>query len=460
MAAEDEENVADERTVILEALVFIEKNDVYADSVIKDVLDKYSYLPSSSRAFIKRVLEGSTERRIELDHIIDQVSKTPVNRMKPVIRSIMRMSVYQLKYMDSVPASAAINEAVSLAGRKGFKTLKAFVNGVLRNIERNLDRISYPDRNTDPGSFLSIRYSCPLWLTEHLISERGFEYAKRMLESSLGARDLTVRTNLSKISVSDLMERLKEEGVDPKEHPYLPYALILKNVENLRSIKAFKEGLFQVQDVSSQLAIEAAGIKEGSFVVDVCASPGGKALHAADILASFKGGSEGSVLARDLTENKLALIDENAARHAFSNIRTGVWDALIYDPGLKEKADLVIADLPCSGIGIIGRKADIKYRIVKEDLESLSKLQRDILSVVSSYVKKGGRLLYSTCTVDRCENEDNAAWITENLPFKPLPLEGVIREVPGCDSFDKGYIQLINGVHLCDGFFISLFERI
>ncbi|MBR4718759.1 MAG: 16S rRNA (cytosine(967)-C(5))-methyltransferase, partial [Lachnospiraceae bacterium] len=233
------------RMIILETLLVIEKEPGTGYAGITQVLDKYAYLDKRDRSFIKRVLEGCIERRIELDHIIDSKSRIKVSAMKPVIRAIMRMSVYQLKYMDSVPQSAVCNEAVKLAVKKGFATLKGFVNGVLRSIARDINDIKYPDPDTPEG--MSVKYSCPVWLTEQLVNELGADIAGTVLGSSLKPSDLCIRVNLSKTTVKELESRFDDAGIKYDVSPYLPYALKLKDIDSVTGLPGFDEGLFQVQ---------------------------------------------------------------------------------------------------------------------------------------------------------------------------------------------------------------------
>ena len=440
------------RLIILEALLLIEKEDLPAGKVIKQVLDKYGYLDRQDRSFLKRVLEGTTERRIELDYIIDARSRVGTAKMKPVIRQIMRMSVYQLKYMDSVPSSAVCNEAVKLAGKKGMTGLKGFVNGVLRTIARDIDNIGYPDADTPEG--MSIKYSCPEWLVRLLIEEQGREKALSVLDSSLKKRDLCIRINLSKTDKDTLKKILEAENVICEDIPGLPYALKLRDVDSLSRLTSFADGLFAIQDTGSMLVSEAAGIREGDTVFDVCAAPGGKSMH---VLDKLKG--TGRLYAFDISEGKLERIRENADRLGFSDFEITAADAASFNEEYAGMADVLIADLPCSGLGVMGRKNDIKYNVSPDKLDSLVRLQRDILRNVSAYIKPGGRLIFSTCTIHRAENEDNFNWIKDNLPFEAESLKPYIPGEFMHDTGEEGYIQLIPGIDDSDGFFISRFVK-
>ncbi|MCR5508210.1 MAG: 16S rRNA (cytosine(967)-C(5))-methyltransferase RsmB [Lachnospiraceae bacterium] len=433
----------DLRRIILETLLAMEKDDK-SYAIIGQVLDKYAYLDRRDRAFIKRVLEGCIERRIELDYITDQKSRTPVSKMKPVIRAIMRMSVYQLKYMDSVPSSAVCNEAVKLAVSKGFSGLKGFVNGVLRSVSSGLDDIEYPDPGTDEG--LSVRYSCPLWLVTQLAGEIGRDNTEAMLKAALRPSRLYIRINVSKITPSQYAAMLDEAGIRHGSVPRLSCAMTVDDIDTVTALPGYDRGLFNVQDLGSMLVTELAGINKGDTVFDVCAAPGGKSMHALDIL-----NGSGHLYSFDISDRKLELIKDNAARSGYSNIDIMKADASVFDPRYEGMADVLIADLPCSGIGVMGRKNDIKYNLTPEREVALVKIQREILANVSRYVKPGGTLVYSTCTVHRAENEDNFRWIAKELPFEPVAVPGLLPE---------GYVQFIPGVDECDGFFISRFRRI
>ncbi len=437
-----------EREIILEALILIEKTDEYAEKVTKEILDKYAYLEKRERAFINKIIIGTVERRLTIDYIINNFSSVKVNKQKPVIRCILRMAVYQIMYLDSVPDSAAINEAVKLAKQKKFVNLSGFVNGVLRNISKNKAVIEYPDKDKEPVKYLSVVYSCPEWLCEHYIKETDKNIAESILKASLQKSKLYGRVNLSKITRDELLKRLELEGVKAVKNDATAATFEIHSVDAISDIEAFNEGLFVIQDLSSQLLIDGTDIKAGDFVVDVCAAPGGKSLHVADILCKLENEantlkSKGQVLSRDLTDIKVSRIEDNAERCLFNNIQAEVFDALEYDTALENKADVVICDLPCSGLGVIGRKPDIKYRVKKEDLEALAALQRDILNTVYKYVKPGGTLVYSTCTINKSENSANVQWIKNNLLFEQLGKER----------------QLIQGVDDTDGFFISRFRR-
>ena len=425
-------NTVNDRELILEILLAVTRDGEYSHIALRNVLENYQYLDKSERAFITRVTEGTLERMIELDYIINQFSKTKVNKMKPVIRTIIRSAVYQLKYMDSVPDSAVCNEAVKLAGKRGFSGLKGFVNGVLRNISRNLVNVKYPDKS-DTVKWLSVIYSMPEWIITEWLKNYDREMVEKMLQAFLAERPTTIRCNLSQISREKLAEELKKEGVKVRLCDTIDSALFISGYDYLGALESFRTGHFQVQDISSMEVAEWADPKEDEYIIDVCAAPGGKSLHLADKLAG-----KGHVEARDLTPYKVDLIRDNIARIGIDNIEAVCQDATVYDEASEKKADILIADLPCSGLGVLGKKTDLKYKMNPETQEELVRLQREILSVVHRYVKSGGKLLYSTCTIHRAENQENAAWFAEQYPEFELVRERQF--LPGVDDSDGFYI--------------------
>lgn len=444
------------REIILDCLLELEKGDVFSNVLVRRVLEKYDYFETQEKAFIKRVTEGTVERRIELDYVIDQFSSVPVPKMKPFIRQLMRMSVYQLFYMDAVPDSAVCNEAVRLAQKRHFQSLKGFVNGVLRNIARNKGKIVYPDPKKDWGRAVSVRYSMPEFLVDMWERDYGREQTENMCEALLETKPVSLRVSehLSEEEREKLAQSWREKGIFCERHPYLPYAWRCKNVEGLYRLPGFSEGLVTVQDVSSMLVSECAGIGAGDFVLDVCAAPGGKSLHAA---CKLRG--SGQVEARDISEEKASLIRENMERVRAENVNVKVWDACVFDEKMEGKADVLYLDLPCSGLGVLGKKRDIKYHVNRESLNELVALQKKIIETCWRYVKPYGVILYSTCTVRPAENEMQVQWMCEKFPLIAESLNPYLPEVLRCEKAESGMLQLMPGVHDCDGFFLARLRR-
>ena len=410
----------DTRETALLLFVEMEKTKNFGSSLIRDTLNKYDYEDPREKAFLKRLTEGTLESLLTLDYVINAYSKTPTNKMKPLIRSLLRLSVYQILYMDTVPDSAACNEAVRLAKKKGFERLSGFVNGVLRTITRNKEEILnsesafWQELQKNPVQALSVRYSVPEWMISLWEAQYGEEKTESMLERLKNGRPLTIRldSRLTEEEKAQEIAAIEAEGVTVQKHQLYADAWNLEGCEGIGHLPGFAEGLFYAQDVSSMLAVEAAGISGGMTVMDLCSAPGGKTT-----LAARKAGS-GQVICGDVSERKAALILENTDRMKCSNVSVNVWDASVFMEQYKESADVVLLDVPCSGLGVIGRKKEIRYRVTKEDLAALVTLQKKIVDACWQYVKPGGILLYSTCTLDVSENEEMVRYVTEKYPFE------------------------------------------
>ena len=426
------------RELVLDILLEVNEKEQYSHLVIRDVLNKYQYLEKQERAFLTRLAEGTIEHMLEMDFIINSFSKVKVNKMKPLIRNLLRMSVYQIKYMDSIPDAAVCNEAVKLARKRGFGQLRGFVNGVLRNIARELSHLQYPDEKLEPVRFLEVTYSVPAWMVEQWIKDFGYEQTKGICESFLKERPITIRTNLMKTTPDELKVKLEAEGVTVERIDKLSYAFEISGYDYLQALDSFVEGLFYVQDISSMMVAEIAAPEKENYIIDVCAAPGGKSSHLAEKMEGT-----GMVEARDLTEYKVSLIEENIERHGLANMKAVQIDATVYDEASKEKADILICDLPCSGLGVMGKKTDIRYKMTAEKQKDLVQLQRQILDTVHTYVKKGGTMIYSTCTIHKDENAGNVEWFVKKYPeFEVISNE-----------------QMFPGGEYHDGFFIAKLVR-
>lgn len=427
------------REIVLDTLLSLERGEDFSHRLLKGVLDKYNYLESREKGFIKRVTEGTIERQTELDYYLNHFSSVPVRKMKPLIRCLLRMSAYQIVYMDGVPDSAVCNEACKLAGKRKFQNLKGFVNGVLRNISKNKEALPLPDGIKNPIEFFSVKYSMPEWIVTMWLDEYGSEVCEKILEGLLQIHPVSLRfkTTLSEEERSTYVEAIGKHGVELCQSKELPYVYHAYNAEGIGSLPGFEEGVFTVQDVSSALAVEAAGIQSGDFVMDICAAPGGKSLLAAEKAAK--------VLSRDVSDRKIELIEENLERMQADNVMTQVFDATVTDEKYIEKADILLMDVPCSGLGVMGKKRDIKYHASPEGIESIMELQKTIIKSSWQYVKPGGVLLYSTCTINRGENEDMVRWICENLPFEAEEARQLLPGLMECDGFFYARLRRKNG---------------
>ncbi len=454
-------NTINEREIALDILMEVNEKEQYIHVLLNDALRKYQYLEKNERAFISRLVKGTMERRLTLDYVINQVSSVRVNKMKPLIRNLMRMSVYQMMYMEQVPVSAVCNEAVKLAKKRKFTNLSGFVNGVLRNISRQLPQIKLPDD-------LSIKYSVPQELVGMLEASYGREMTELILESFLKEKKVSAITNTVKITKKELVNLLKSQGITVEDAPYVEDAFILSDYNYLDDIEEFSAGMFQIQDISSMLAGVIASPAKDSTVLDVCAAPGGKSIFAALMMSGT-----GHVISRDVSERKTGQIEENVERLGLSNIDVEVSDAAVHNIEDEDMADMLIADLPCSGIGIIGRKPDIKYNVSRDKIDGIIQLQRKILDSIYSDVKHGGYIVYSTCTLNSQENEENVRYI-KSKGFEAVDITASLPEKliddakrAGKHYYDKlikdaadGMLTLIPGVYECDGFFVAKLKRI
>ena len=440
------------RQIVLEILLQYDKEGTMLRPLLNAVLDKYGYIDVKDRAFIKSLTEGTVERLIALDYITDRVSNRKTDKMKPVILMIIRMAVYQLVFMDHVPDSAAVNEAVKLVHIRHIDGLKGFVNGVLRGVIAYRDEgIVYPDICTE--------YSCPGWIYDRFVSDHGVDKADRMIRMSIGSMPVYLRVNRSLTDIQGAAKALEAEGISTEtvndSMSYPPY--LLKTAAG-RLIpgqsESFNKGLYSIQDLSSQSAANelwkhlevyiSEHKKVDINVIDLCASPGGKTCFMAECLSEYRAKDteeSGTVYACDISAKKLERLTENVERCRLTNVRCEVKDASVYDETMSETADAVIADLPCSGLGVLGRKVDIKYRVTPGDIIELCKLQASILSNAVRYLKDGGLLLFSVCTVTREETYGQSEKIVG------LGLHKVEERLflQGCDP--------------CDGFYYALFQK-
>ena len=415
-------------------------------------------LSEKDRALVTRLVHGTLERQLTCDRILENLTGKPVGRIKAKIRNLMRMTVYQLLFLTQIPDSAAVNEAVNLTKKAGYPFLTGFVNGVLRNLVRQIEAAGGADaylkeaeQKLSGQELLSFRYSMPEELVAYYCKNYPDE-AEAMFAAFLSEGSYTVRLNQSRGTMQELKESLQKDGIAFSDG-LLPNTLRMERTGNPARTEAYRNGLLSVQDESSALAGNILPLKSGMAVLDLCAAPGGKTIHIADELIVLGGGT---VTARDISAGKCDRIREQAERIGLTNVSVEPADATVFDAASEERFDLVIADLPCSGLGVIGRKPDIKYKTKREDILALSKLQKEILDNAVRYVKKGGYLCYSTCTVTKEENDENRKHI-EDKGFTAWDFSGRIPE--GLRRrYENGSLQLFpqDGT---DGFYAALFRK-
>ena len=445
------------RELVLEMLIKIFEEGQYCHTVIRQTLSEYSELGKRDRAFVTRLCRGTVERCLTLDFEIEKYASLKIKKMKPLIRNLLRMSVYQIGYFSQTPPSAVCNEAVNIVKKRKIYGLTGFVNGILRQIVQHKDEFAKLPEKMPLSQQISIQYSIPEWIIKEWLIRFKKETTIAMCKAFLEDSPLTIRVNESKKSILELKEELITQEVTVKRAHLFPDAFYLEGVDRLSQLKSFSIGAFQVQDESSMCIARVAGICAGDVILDVCAAPGGKALHAAELLCQKADGKKeiGKVIARDISKEKTALILENLQRTKYSNITVQIKDATVFYPEYEALADIVFADLPCSGLGILGRKPDIRYKTTKELRERLAKLQREILTVICRYVKPKGVLIYSTCTISEEENEQNYSFLISELGFEAESLDDYLPSILHSTTTKKGYLQLLPGVHQTDGFFLA-----
>lgn len=421
------------------------REGAWSGQVMDEIINKYA-LERRDTALASRLCLGVLQNVSLCEFYIDFYSSVKCKKLEPKVRDIMLLGVYQLVFLD-IPARAAVNESVSLCKNSGFERAAGLVNAVLRRVAENLEALPQIP-NSGTAEHLSIKYSHSQWLAQRLIAENGYEHTEAFFAHNNNPAPLTIQVNTLKLSVSEYEKLLNAAGIDYKIHDYLSGCIILTG-GNVSSLPGFDEGFFYVQDAAARAAAEIACAERGTSVLDACSAPGGKSFACA-----IKMGNEGSILSCDIHDKKLRLVRDGAERLGIDIIKTSALDARKKDDALIGAFDLVVADVPCSGMGVIGKKPEIRWKSEK-DIASLPLIQRDILNNLSSYVRCGGTLLYSTCTVLKAENEDLVMqFLRDRDDFVLVP-------------FELGNIHAENGMHCfwpnidgTDGFFVAKLMRI
>lgn len=439
---------ANERQLALDILMEIYEKQGYSNLSLTKMLPQGRGKQRQKNSFVTALVYGVVERDITLEYAISQYSKKSFQKLDLEIQLILKMGFYQLLYMSGVPENAAVDESVKLCYYVKKVSAKAFVNGVLRNFLR--DGKKFVIRESDDLKGLSIAYSCPLWLVEKWVKEYSYEHTKKLLQASLGRPPLCVRVNTLKSSAKKLVGELREKQIDVKESDYLEDCLLISNTGNLERISQFREGDFYVQDTASQLCVKLLNPQPGERIFDICAAPGSKSFTMAQLMEN-----KGEILAFDLYDHKLKLIEEGAEKLGITNITVQKGDGRVYCDRLGT-ADRVLCDVPCSGLGIIRRKPEIKYKL-QEEIAGLPETQYEILKNASRYVKQGGRLVYSTCALNKEENQQVAKrFLAENPDFLP---ESISEEWKDKGILEENMLTLLPEYMDSDGFFIAVFCR-
>lgn len=416
---------ANRKTAYL-SLVDVEAKKAYSNLAINHqiVINK-----PNSQGFVRELVYGVLENKLTLDYYIDQLVIDGIASLKIPELTIIRMGIYQLRNMDSVPEYAAVNESVVLA-KKYCRSKSGLVNGVLREYLSKKMQLNLPDRTEDEVRYLSVKYSYAPWIIQLWLEHYNVDFVEELLEAGNVTPPMTVRLNWLKVMKNDLIKKLEEKGYQVEEGRLCQNALNIKG-SSLLNTEMYKLGMFTPQDESSMLVAEKLDPKHGETVMDVCAAPGGKTTAIAERM-----NNTGRIIASDIYRRKLDLVDKEAKRLGITNITTRSWDATRVDSSMLQKADRVLVDAPCSGLGVVRRKPEIKYKNLTEEMELLPKKQLAILSASSGYVKPGGRLLYSTCTINPMENEKvTEAFLKRNPSFKQIERTLLLPNADGTDGF-------------------------
>lgn len=443
------------REAALRALVRVEEDGAYASLALNEVLNRKG-LDRRETALATELTYGVCRRLITLDHVLNHFTRRGTDRLTPWIRNALRLGVYQILYSERIPVPAAVNASVALARRYGHSGTAALVNAVLRRVAANRRSLPFPSAEEDPVAYLGIVHSHPPWMVCRWLGRYGFEDTRRLLEYNNQAPPLTIRTNRLKTSPSALKERLAGEGVTATAGRFLEEALVFSGGGSLQDLASFQEGLFQVQDESSMLAGHVLAPVAGETVVDVAAAPGGKATHLAELMRN-----RGRVLANDIHPGRLELLRNNCRRLGIGIVEAVRGDALTLPDRLGAVADRVLVDAPCSGLGVLNRRPDARWRKREEDINRLAVLQSEIIDAAARCVKPGGFLLYSTCTIEPEENSGVCDRFLHRHPdFMVEDLSGALPPPLRHDQgAAEGRLQLLPFRHGVDGFFFALFRQ-
>lgn len=412
------------RKTAYDVLLDVEKNQAYSNLSLNNFIEKNQ---PDSQPFVRELVYGVLKNKKLLDYILGQLIPSGLKRVKKQDLTLLRMGIYQLMSMDSVPEYAAVNETVNMA-KVLARGRERFINGVLRGYTKKKAQLAFPDRKDDMVKYLSIMYSVEEWITELWLETFGAEKTEDIMAASNKTPELTVRVNLLKTTRDELAQKLEKEGFSTENTAIASRGLVVKGSYLLKS-NSYKQGLFSVQDEASILTSDALGAKPGDFIIDVCAAPGGKTFATAELM-----NGRGKICAMDLYEHKLKIMENQALRAGITNVELICNDSTDALPQFEGKADRVLADVPCSGLGVFRRKPEIKYK-GNDEMAELINRQKKILSAAATYVKKGGTLVYSTCTINPEENQlQTESFLAVNSDFKKVE-EKQLLPTMGTDGF-------------------------
>ncbi|MEK3974476.1 16S rRNA (cytosine(967)-C(5))-methyltransferase RsmB [Psychrobacillus sp. FSL K6-1267] len=435
------------RDAALTILMAVEKQQAYSNLLLHQTIEKYNIEPKD-RALLTELTYGTLQHKMTLDYYLKPFIK---GKLDDWVRQLLRLSLYQIHYLSRIPDHAAVNEAVNIAKRRGHKGISGVVNGILRSILR--EGVSSTESIVDDVERLSIETSHPLWMVKRFISEYGFETTKKMLEENNEPPVTTLRVNLFKRTVEQVMHLMTQEGYVVAQSEVIPECIYLFNGQAAKTT-AFQKGFVTIQDESSMIPAYALQPEPGMIVLDMCSAPGGKTTHIAEKMKNT-----GKLVAMDIHQHKLKLVKENAERLGFSFIETVEKDGRKASELFPEQTfDRILVDAPCSGLGVMKRKPDIKYTKNEKDFDSLKPIQLKLLDEAYKLLKPNGLMVYSTCTVDKEENEGTAKLFLENHPDMQLKsFPDVVKNIK--QQEEDGMLQLFPQDLRSDGFFVAVFQK-
>lgn len=434
--------VKNARKIALDILVDVESSKSYSNIKINKALKDHE-LVGQDKNFVLKLVYGVLENKILLDYYIRKMSSIRLKKIDHRILNVLRLSVFQIMFLDKIPESAAVNEAVNMTKKINVKTT-GFVNGILRSFIREKDSIKLPDRNKEKTLYYSVKYSYPEWIIERWLKEYDEDFLEKLLIANNEVPALTLRVNTIKTDRDSLIKNLEDAGVKVSASKLVDEGIVVEDISSSRidELDAFKKGLFFIQDEGSMIVAKRLDVSPGMKVIDVCSAPGGKTTHIAQLM-----NNTGEIVAFDIHAHKMNKINENATRLGVTIIDAKQQDAAIINEALINSADRVLVDAPCTGFGIIRRKPEIKFNRLEEDIDTLATLQYSILNTSSQYVKVDGILLYSTCSIDKAEDEDIIHKFLEEHPEFILVENGMEKLFPHIDGTDGFFIAKMKKIN-------------
>lgn len=452
----DKAVIASAREIALDILVKVEQQGAYSNLLLNSSLQKTA-ISREDAGLVTELVYGTISRMNTLDYVLGGFVNKGVAKLQPWVRNLLRLSLYQIMYLDRIPSHAAVNEAVNIAKKRGHKGISGMVNGVLRSVLRAGD-LPVLAQDLTQAERISIQYSHPQWLVECWIAEYGVDTAEAICVANNEPPAVSVRVNTTMISREALLKQMTEQGLHASASEVSPCGIVVKGGGNLALSSWYRDGYISVQDESSMLVAEAVAPEPGMRVLDCCAAPGGKTTHMGELMKD-----EGYIFANDLHPHKAKLISDQAMRLGLDSVVTGSEDALDLEHTLEHHSfDRILLDAPCSGLGVIRRKPDLKWRKQPEDVASIASLQRQLLQSVSKLLKPGGILVYSTCTTAQAENSEVVAdFLKHNPDFISVTFDSSLwNRLEGTALAEGEGIQLLPHHYGSDGFYISRLQRV